>query len=109
MRVADVKLKWKRSVSADVALQIVKVIIDGVETLSSELPPELESVSITVKASQNVQFSVTTRDDEGQETVSEVYTFQVGNLDAPAPATELGHEIVGIREEPDVQIDADHF
>lgn len=104
MKVADVNLFWTRSVSDDVASQRIVVNLDGTETVNSELPPELESFQLEVKASSSVVFTVYTTDTEGNEVASESYTFRLGNLDLPQPATNLGHEVTGVREVPDEPI-----
>lgn len=97
MKVADVRLKWKKSPSADVAKVRVKVTIDGSET-ETEFGPDPESFMIEVKANGSVSFFVETEDSEGMVTTSTAYGFSLGDLEAPLPATDLGHEIVGIRD-----------
>jgi hypothetical protein len=104
MKVADVKLIWTPSVSDDVVKQVVSVSIDGAEPTLIEVGPEVQSVMTEVLASQSVVFSVSTTDAEGFTTVSELYSFAVGNLEAPQPATFLAHEVVAIREVDDVPV-----
>ncbi len=99
MKVADVKLSWKKSVSADVGKIDIKVTINGNET-STELGPEVESFMIEVAALGVVSFLIVTHDTEGNQATSEAYTFSLGDLEAPQPATDLFHEIVGIRDVP---------
>lgn len=103
MKVADVNLFWTRSVSDKVLSQTVIVTVDGEEKIHSTVPPEIETVSIRVKALQTVQFKVLTEDEDGV-TESELYTFRTSNLDAPLPATNLGHTVVAIRDVPDEEI-----
>lgn len=100
-KVADVKMTWKPSVSTDIKEQTVVVVVDGLEKLNSTLAPEVEEVMIEVAASSSVIFYVLTVDTEGNSTQSENYTFTLGDLQAPQPATLLGHEIVAIRDVPD--------
>lgn len=98
MKVADVKLSWKPSVSPDVVKQVASVSIDSAEPTTFEVGPEVDSVMIEVKAISTVVFFVTSTDAEGNSAVSEQYTFTIGDLEAPQPATTLFHEIVGVRE-----------
>jgi hypothetical protein len=98
MKVADVKLGWRPSVSSDVVKQVASVSIDGAEPTTFEVGPEVDSVMIEVKAVSTVVFSVVSTDTEGNSAVSEQYTFTVGDLEAPQPATELFHEIIGVRD-----------
>jgi hypothetical protein len=98
VKVADVKLTWKPSVSVDVAEQTVVVVIDGVEKINTTVAPELEELLVEVKAKESVVFYVITEDNEGNTSLSENYTFSLGDLEAPQPATLLGHEIVAIRD-----------
>lgn len=100
-KVADVKLSWSPSVSAGVLKQVAKVAIDGAEPTTFEVGPEVESVVVEVKASSNVVFWVETTDDENLTSVSEQYTFQIKDLEAPLPATNLFHEILGVRDVAD--------
>jgi len=104
MNVADVKLTWKPSVSSDVTKQEVSVAIDGGEATVMEVGKEVESVVVEVNASQSVVFSVTSFDSEGLSTVSEQYTFSLGDLESPQPATFLAHEVVAIRDVEDAPV-----
>lgn len=97
VKVADVKLKWVKSPSSGVAKVDVDVTINGTLT-KTELGPEVESFMVEVAASGSVQFKVITFDNEGLQSTSEVYSFTLGDLEAPLPATGLGHEVVAIRE-----------
>lgn len=101
MKVADVKIGWVASVSTDVVKNILSVSIDGAEPTTSELTPEVVSAVIEVKAQSSVVFSVTTVDTEGLRSVSETYTFTLGDLEAPQPVTGLFHEVVAVRDVPD--------
>lgn len=98
MKVADVKIGWVASVSTDVVKSILSVSIDGAEPTTSELTPEVVSAVIEVKAQSSVVFSVTTVDAEGLQSVSETYTFTLGDLEAPQPVTGLFHEVVAVRD-----------
>lgn len=99
-KVADVKLKWKKSPSSDVAKVEITVTVDGSES-TAELGPEIENFMVEVKAGGSCQFQIDTTDSEGLVGTSTTYSFSLGNLEAPLPATELGHEIVAIRDVPD--------
>lgn len=104
MKIASVRGGWRPSVSTDVKEQIVSVVIDGVESLNVTVAPEISEVLFDVKASSSVVFSVTTVDVEGNMTLSESYTFNIGNLEAPQPATDLFHEILAVRDGDDEPI-----
>lgn len=97
-KVASVKLSWTKSQSVDVLKSILSVQIDGGIATVTELGPEVESAVVDVNAKSSVVFSVTTVDSEGLSTVSELYTFTLGDLEAPLPATNLFHEVVGVRD-----------
>jgi hypothetical protein len=99
-RVADVKLSWAKSPSADVSGVKVVVTNDGSET-TTDFGPEVEELLIVVAATKSVQFKVVVTDSEGLTATSETYTFTLGDLEAPQPATNLRHEVVAIREVPD--------
>jgi hypothetical protein len=96
-KVADVKLGWSPSVSADVVSQVVHFTVDG-NPREVTLTREVAELMIEVKASTGVQFFVTSLDSEGQESSSEVYTFVLGDLEPPIPATGLFHEVVAVRD-----------
>lgn len=97
MKVADIKLTWKKSVSADVAKVKLYVTIAG-QTTTTEFGPEVEEAMTEVKAMQSCQFRVESIDSEGLMSLSMVHDFTLGDLEAPAPATDLDHMIVGIRD-----------
>ncbi len=100
MKVADVKLNWKKSISADIEKVVLTVTVDGTETVT-ELGKDVEEFMIVMNANGTCQFSVDTFDSEGLHTTSTVYTFTLGDLEAPQPATDLFHEVVGVRDIPD--------
>lgn len=99
-KVADIRLSWKKSVSADVNKVEIVVTNDGTET-RTELGVEVQEFQIVVAATKSCQFRVDTHDSEGQMTSSEVYSFTLGDLEAPQPATELFHEVLAVRDVPD--------
>ncbi len=96
-KVADVKLGWLKSPSADIGKVKVVVTNDGTET-TSEFGPEVESVQIVVKAMGAVQFKVIVFDTEGKQATSETYSFNLGDLEDPLPATNLFHEVLAVRD-----------
>lgn len=100
MHVADVKLYWTKSVSTDVAKVDVYTTINGTET-HTEVGPEVQEILVEVAAMGVVSFRVVVTDTEGKTTTSETYTFTLGDLVPPQPATGLGHEVTGVREVPD--------
>lgn len=99
-KVADVKLKWKKSPSLDITKVDVVVTVNGTES-HYEVGPEVEDFTIEVKANSTVQFYVAVTDADGLEAFSTTATFGVGDLENPQPATDPSFEIVGIREVPD--------
>ncbi len=70
---------------------------DGTET-TTEVGPEVESIQIVVEASKSVTFKVITTDDENLTSTSDIYTFSLGDLETPLPATNLFHEVIGVRD-----------
>lgn len=96
-KVADVKLTWIKSPSTDVAKVQVIVTKDGTET-TTEVGPEVESIQIVVEASKSVTFKVVVTDSENLTATSDLYSFSLGDLEAPLPATGLFHEVLGIRD-----------
>lgn len=97
-KVADVRLSWTKSPSADVAKVQVFVTNNGTETMV-EGGAEVEQIMTVVQASAAVQFKIVTFDTEGNQATSEVYSFTLGDLIAPLPATNLGHEVVAVRDD----------
>jgi len=98
MKEADVLLSWKKSPSVDVSKQVIEITVDG-NLKTFELGPEIESYQFVVSAKSSVSFNVTTFDEEGNQTASESYTFTLGDLEAPLPATSLFHEILAVRDQ----------
>ncbi len=96
-KVADIRLGWKKSASADIKAVKLVVTNDGTET-TFDLGPEVEEFKVVVSASKNCHFQVITFDSEGLSATSEVYSFTLGDLEAPLPATGLFHEVLGIRD-----------
>jgi hypothetical protein len=96
-KIADVKLGWIKSPSADVHHAQVVTTINGSET-TVEVGPEVEEIQIEVQASSSVQFRVVTFDNEGNQSTSEVYSFSLGDLEAPVPASNLFHQGLAVRE-----------
>jgi len=97
-KVADVKLTWKRSPSADVSKVVVSLTNDG-SVESVEFGPDVEEFMVVVKANSSFSFSIDSYDGDGQIATSVTYSFTLGDLEAPLPATDLKHTIIGIRDE----------
>ncbi len=97
-KVADVRLSWVKSPTIDVTKVQVVVTNDGTET-TTEFGPEVQELVIVVKASTTVQFKVVVTDSEGQVATSSTYTFTLGDLEAPLPATDLKHTILAVRDD----------
>lgn len=96
-KVADVRLGWSPSVSSDVVEQVVHFAVDG-NSREVTLTREVSELMIEVDALSSVQFFVVSKDAEGVEVSSEVYTFVLGDLEPPQPATGLFHEVVAVRD-----------
>jgi hypothetical protein len=96
-KVADVKLGWTRSPSADVKKVTVVVTNDGAET-TTEVGPEVESIQIVVSASKAFSFKVVVTDADGLVATSETYSFTMGDLETPVAPINLFHETVAVRD-----------
>ena len=100
MKVASVKYTWSRSASVDVVLQKVEITKNGVLEVF-EFPPETQEFIGTVQAASNVSFRVESIDSENNTVFSDLYTFTLGDLEAPLPATNLFHEVLEVVDVPD--------
>ena len=98
-KVADVKLSWVRSPSADVNKRRITVTKNG-ETTVTDLGAEVSEYVIEVHAMGVVTFKTEVFDNEGRSAVSETYTFTLGDLVPPQPDTGLFHDVVGVRDVP---------
>lgn len=97
MKVADVRLYWTPSLSSDIAKQVVNVTIgDSISTF--DLLPGAVEHRIEVTSNSSFSFSVDSIDVEGNRIASVTYSSNVGDLEVPLPATDLGSEIMGVRE-----------
>lgn len=92
---AKIRLKWKRSVSDGPLTRKLTITNDG-ETVTVDVPIEVEEYMIEVKASKTFSFKTEVTDDEGLVTSSTLFTATLGDLVAPQPDTDLGFEIVEI-------------
>ena len=99
-KVADVQLSWNRSPSADVTAQRIEVTTNG-GLVTADLGKEVDSYLIQVPANGTVQFKVIVLDDDGNAVESSLYTFSIGDLVAPLPATELTHKVISVRDVED--------
>ena len=100
MKVADIKLSWKRSPSSDIKSVKVVFSANGSETTVDTESPDVQELAVTVSANSNCSFKIVTTDNEGLVATSEVYSFNLGDLEAPLPATNLSHVVVAIRDIP---------
>lgn len=98
-KVADIRLFWVKSPSSDIVRQRVMLTINGTTT-QTDLDPAAEQLMIEVQALGVVSFHIVTFDAENNQVTSETWSFTVGDLELPLPATNLGHEIVAIRDVP---------
>ena len=99
MKVADVRCVWRKSPSQDIVkAEFVWSVNDGPET-TLEVGPEIEKNTIVVPAGGKFAFRVTVTDREGKTATSESYTHTLGDLVDPLPPTDLGHEVVSVRDE----------
>lgn len=100
MKVATVKLGWKKSVSTDIS-KVKLSITNGGVTSMTELPPETEEFTIKVNASTPFAFTLTAIDSDDVEATSITYSHTLGDLEAPQPPTDLFHQIVSVDDVPD--------
>ncbi len=96
-KVADVKLTWKKSVSANISKVVITTNIDGTET-TTELDANVEEFMIVVDAGKSASFRIDTYNDDNLVTSSITYSFTLDSLESPQPATELFHEITAVRD-----------
>lgn len=97
-KVADVKLSWKKSPSLDISSQVIEIKKGSAEATRIEVGPEVESYMLEVDALNTVSFTIQTLDIEGQVVTSDVYSFSLGDLEVPLPATDLFHEVIAVRD-----------
>ncbi len=100
MKVATVKLGWMRSASADVNAQKIEVTKNG-ELTTIDLPAEVEEFTLEVQAVSTVTFKVSAIDAEGNVATSDLYSFTLGDLEAPLAPTGLFHEILAVNDVPE--------
>ncbi len=99
MKVAKVKLSWRKSPSSDLAK--VEIIVDnGGNVTTTVLGPDVEQFMVDVEASKTLNFKILTYDMEGYVSTSELYAFTLGDLEAPLPATNLSHEVISVEDVP---------
>ena len=99
-KVADVKIFWVPSPTADIVKVEVFTTINGAET-KVEVGPEVQDLMVEVSANGSVAVKFVVTDSEGLKATSESYTFTLGDLEAPLPITGVGHEVIAIRDAPD--------
>lgn len=97
-KIANVKLSWTRSPSADVASRKIVITKNGEET-TLEFGPEVSDYTLDVPAMGSLQFKTIVLDSEGKTATSETYSFTLGDLEDPVPDTNLFHEILSVRDE----------
>ena len=98
-KVADVKISWVRSPSADVTRRTVEVTING-QTTMTQVGPEVSEYVLEIAASGSVSVKTTVFDESGKQASSEVYSFRLDDLEAPLPDTDLIHEVLAVRDTP---------
>jgi hypothetical protein len=100
MKVADLLISWTKSPSVIVSRDIV-VTIDGTNT-TYNVGPEVNNFAISASANSSISVFTTVKDALGQTVSSETATFQVPDLTAPLPDTDVAVAITGTHDEPDV-------
>lgn len=98
-KVADIRLGWKKSASADVVRVKIVTRIDGMESNVETENPDVQEIRVTARPGSALQFQVFVTDSEGNTTPSTIYDHVFGDFEAPQPATDLFHEVLAIREE----------
>lgn len=96
-KVADVRLSWSKSPSADVKRVRLSVNIDGTES-TADLGPDVNEFMVEVKAGGTVTYKVVTIGNDDLEATSADYTFTLGSLEVPEPAFDLFHKVVAVRD-----------
>lgn len=97
MKIADLLISWTNTPSVIVSRDIV-VTIDGAST-TYNVGPEVGNFSISAQANSSIQVFTTVKDALGQTVSSETATFQVPDLTAPLPDTNLLIEITGTHDD----------
>lgn len=101
-KVADSRFSWSKSPTSGIVRAEFVLAIDGMSTTVVELEtPERESYDVTLEAKSNGTFSIKSYKADGQVATSEQWTFNVGDLEAPLPATNGAFTILNVREVPD--------
>lgn len=98
MKIANVKISWVRSPSADVTSRKIEVTKNG-EVTTLDLGPEVSDYVLDVEALGAVTVKTTVFDSEGQQATSDTYSFTLGDLEAPLPDTNFFHEVLSVRDD----------
>lgn len=98
MRVANVRLFWVRSPSADVSRSQLVLNVNGTETVV-DMGPDVQEFVMDVTAQSNVRFRIDVWDAEGQKASSAEFAFTLGDLETPIPPSGLGMEILSVRDD----------
>lgn len=99
MLIATVRIGWVRSVSTDVVSRKIDITKDGVGLDTIEVGPEVSEYHLDIEATGSVQVKTTVIDSEGLQTVSDTYSFVIGDLVNPQPDTGFFHEILSVRDD----------
>lgn len=97
MKVAKVRIKWKRSVSNDIEKRVI-TIDKGGEVTELELGVEVSEYVFDIEANTTTHVTTTLTDAEGNVVTSDLYSFPIGDLEFPQPDTEFSHEILEVRD-----------
>lgn len=92
---AKVILSWQKSISTDVVSQKVEVLLNGQPFISTELSQNAQEFAFEIPEKQLVHVEITAFDGTNSS-IPAVLVFEVGDLTAPAPPTNLTYEIVEI-------------
>jgi hypothetical protein len=97
---ANIRIFWKKSVSADVQKVNAKITVAGT-TQELEFGPEVQEAMVKVAASSSVHVEWVCTDSEGLQSVATMLDFSIGDLVNPQPVTDPGFEIVSIVDDGD--------
>jgi hypothetical protein len=101
MKFATLRLHWVKSPSMDIDRVELRVNVNGSETITT-LSGDTEEFTTEVSANSVISFDLKVFDTEGKEATSQTFTKGIGDLEDPLPPTDLGIDILAVRDDTDV-------
>ena len=96
MKRADVKVSWVRSVSGDVASQVVTLKTAGGEVVSEVTLDPMVSETVLSGLFEKTDYVVVHTVTDGYSSAVASLDFNLGDLEAPQAVTGLGVEVVSV-------------